>query len=78
MENPDYEAVGKNRFEELKEGFKTADKQHLVSGIRGLFSGAEGELIYLKEARYISPGESLAGRGSRLVQGRVCRCPGLP
>ena len=64
MANPDYEAVGKSRFNALIEDFKTAEKQHLVSGIRGLFDGAEGDQIRLKKGDALALANRLQAEGA--------------
>ena len=64
MESPDYESVGKARFNALVDDFKTAEKQALVSGIRGLFNGAEGDLIRLKKGDALALANRLQAEGS--------------
>ena len=64
MTKPDYEAVGKARFEELMAAFKVAPLKQLIAGIRGLFDGAEGELIYLKKGDTLALADRLQVEGS--------------
>lgn len=49
MTDPDYAAVSKSKFDNLKDDFKGDDKAELVNEIRRLFDDAEGELVYLKK-----------------------------
>ena len=80
MTKPDYEAVSKTKFDELKDSFKTADQDVLVNEIRRLFDDAEGELpdrdvpaVYLKKSDTLALADRLEAETSWGWSGSVSK-----
>ena len=63
MASPNYQPVGKNRFNELKELFTTLDKSLLVMNMRGLFDDPQGETFNLKKDDTLALADLLQAEG---------------
>ena len=49
MASPNYQPVSKDKFDALKDKFKTYSKPYLVAAMRRLFDNPEGETVNLKK-----------------------------
>ena len=63
MADPNYQPVSKSEFDLLKEEFKTASKDGLVTGMRRLFDNPHGETVNLKKDDTLALADRLQDEG---------------
>ena len=63
MADPNYQPVRKDKFKELKASFAIYSKDELVTGIRGLFDEAEGQIVMLKKDDTLNLADRLEAEG---------------